>query len=70
MDEKIIRVIDLPYGVKAMTVKDEEGDYNIYINARYSHDTQLIAYGHENDHIEKGHFYSDRPVKELEEEIK
>lgn len=69
MDAIIIRIIDLPYGVKGMTAKDENDDYNIYINARYSPDIQAIAYRHEIDHILKGHFYDDRSVREKEEEI-
>lgn len=53
-----------------MTVKDEEGDYNVYLNGRYSPDAQAIAFRHEIDHIEKGHFYDERSVKEKEDEIK
>ena len=68
MDAVIIRMIDLPYKVRAVTVKDAEGDYNIYINARLSADQQAKAFRHEVDHIRLGHFYSEKPVyvKEME----
>lgn len=69
MDAIIIRIIDMPYGVKGLTVKDENDDYNVYINARYSPDIQAEAYKHEIDHIRENHFYDDRPVSEKEKEI-
>ena len=69
MDAIIIRIIDMPYGVKGLTVKDENDDYNVYLNARYSPDIQAEAYRHEIDHIRGNHFYDDRPVSEKEKEI-
>lgn len=69
MDTVIIRIVDLPYRVKGMTVKDDEGDYNVYLNARYSPDEQAIAFRHEVEHIKRGHFYQDRPVLDMENEI-
>lgn len=70
MDAVIIRVIDLPYKVGGLTVKDEEGDYNIYLNARHSGDKQAESFKHELDHIEHGHFYTHFPVSVLEYETK
>ena len=70
MDAVIIRLIDMPEGVPAVTRKDAEGDYNIYINARLSADARAEAFRHEIDHIRKGHFYDEtRPVKEIEQEV-
>lgn len=69
MDAVIIRVIDLPIGVKGMTVKDGEGDYNIYLNARYSPEEQAVAFRHEVDHIRNGDFYSEEDVAEKERRI-
>lgn len=68
MDAVIIRVIDLPYKVRAVTVKDAEGDYNIYLNARLSGDQQTKAFRHEVEHIRLGHFYSEKPVSVKEAE--
>lgn len=70
MDCVIIRLVDLPLKIKGATVKDAEGDYNIYINARLSEDERVKAYRHEIEHIRLGHFYDERPVaiKEAEAE--
>lgn len=66
MDAVIIRQLDLPYGVKGVTVKDENDDYNIYINSRYSKDEQVIAFRHELEHIRRGDFYRFGSVAEKE----
>lgn len=68
MDAVIIRVIDLPYKVNGLTVKDEEGDYNIYLNARLSDERRVKAFRHELKHIKLGHFYKRFPVSVLENE--
>jgi hypothetical protein len=70
MDCVIIRLVDLPFPIKGATVKDAEGDYNIYINARLSEDERVKTYWHEIEHIRLGHFYDERPVaiKEAEAE--
>ena len=43
MDAVIIRRLNLPNGCKAFTILDDNGDYNIYLNSRYSADTQTVA---------------------------
>lgn len=58
MDAVIIRKIDLPIGINGITVLDENGDYNIYINDKLSNDQQCEAFRHEIEHIKQGHFYS------------
>lgn len=68
MDCIIIRLVDLPDSVPAVTVKDGNDDYNMYINARLSADARAKAYWHEIEHIRRGHFYSQRPVADLERE--
>ena len=69
MDAVIIRMIDLPVTVKGLTVKDSEGDYNIYLNSRLSADVQALAFRHEVEHIRNGDFYSDESVREMEHRI-
>ena len=69
MDAIIVRTIDLPTTVKGMTVLDEEGDYNIYLNARLSGDLQAVAFRHEIEHIRRGDFYSAESVGEKERRI-
>lgn len=51
MDAIIVRIIDLPYTVKGMTVKDANGDYNVYLNGRLSSEIRANAFRHEIIHI-------------------
>lgn len=68
MGDILTRVITLPDGVSAMTVVDENGDYNIYINAALTREAAERAMRHEMRHIRQGHFETDRPVAECERE--
>lgn len=68
MDNIIVRLIDLPHSVNGVTVLDEEGDYNVYINAKLSRDNRHKALNHELVHIKKSHFYTDKTVQECENE--
>lgn len=70
MDCVIVRVINMPLSFRGATVKDENGDYNIYLNARYSTDVQADALRHEVEHIRLGHFYSMEYVTVLEAEAR
>lgn len=65
---RIVRLIDMPYGTKAVTALDGNGDYNVYINSRYDYETQKIAFEHEMIHINKNHFYSGGDVTQNERE--
>ena len=56
----------MPVGVHGMTIKDENDDYNIYLNARLSGDAQVVAFRHELEHIKRGDFYSEKGVGEIE----
>lgn len=66
----IIRHISLPSSVLGVTLPDENGDFNVYINSNISDQKQKEAVEHEIKHIELDHFYNDDPVElnELEAE--
>ena len=68
MGDILTRVIELPASVSAMTVVDENGDYNIYINAVLTREAADRALRHEMAHIRGGHFEADKPVAECEQE--
>ncbi|MBE6555773.1 MAG: hypothetical protein E7663_06060 [Ruminococcaceae bacterium] len=68
MDNVIVRVIELPDAIPAVTVLDEDGDYNIYINGRLSKDNYEDAVRHELRHINQEHFYQKKPVRVCEDE--
>lgn len=56
MNEKIIRITVLPTQIRAMTTKDNNGDYNIYINSSMAFESQQKAYDHEIEHIKNGDY--------------
>ncbi len=62
MDSLIIRILELPPEIKGLTLKDENGDYNIYLNSCISDDARVKAYLHELEHIKKGHFILDSSI--------
>ena len=68
MNEIIVRLIDVPVDLKGVVKEDSNGDYNVYLNARYMSEQILQTYLHELAHIKLGHLQSDRPVDELEAE--
>ena len=70
MEETIIRLIDFGNcSADAITIKDADDNYNIYVNARLAASQQQDALQHELEHIRRGHFWDERPVRELEKEI-
>lgn len=66
MNEYCIRYIDLPATTKGMTVQDEDGFYNIYINATLSVDAQMKAIQHELRHVQRGDFDNKKSLLEAE----
>lgn len=65
-DEIFIRKIPLPLGVRAFTLPDAQGDYNVYINERLSYEQQMKSLKHEESHILNGDFYSEKSACEIE----
>ena len=59
MGEIICRIIELPRTVNAVTVVDENADYNVYVNALLSEEAQKAAFQHEKRHIQKVHFWDE-----------
>lgn len=67
MENVITRVISLPARIKAMTVLDNNGDYNVYLNVGLSWEDQRAAYKHEMRHIKFGDFFSLNDIQFLEQ---
>lgn len=59
MDQVIIRLVDLPVVMRGAVREDENGDYNVYINARLSEDQRVAVLRHEVEHIRRGHLHDD-----------
>jgi len=56
MDGVFVRYIHLPSTVYGVTVKDENGDFNVYINENLSAPARDRAIEHEMKHIKRGDF--------------
>ena len=65
-DNAIVRLIDLPPGIGGAIMEDEDGIYNVYINARHGHYAQLDDLDHELAHIEHDDLHNDDPIEVIE----
>lgn len=65
-DEIFIRKIPLPLGVRAFTLPDAQGDYNVYINEKLSYEQQMKSLKHEESHILNGDFQSEKSARDIE----
>lgn len=70
MDEVFVREIRLPYKVKGATIKDSNGDYNVYLNSLIADEQKMNALAHELLHIAEGDFYKEEAAVEIEEKRK
>ena len=71
MKENIyIRKIKLPMSVRAFTIPDAQGDYNIYINEALSDEQQYRSLFHEEMHIENGDFCKEESATAIERQMK
>ena len=65
-DNCLVRLMDMDISVRGVTVMDEAGFLNIYINARLSRDGQREALKHELRHCARGDMYSDADIRTVE----
>lgn len=70
VENVFIRKIPLPCGVRAFTVPDEQGDYNIYINSNLTIEQQRKSLEHEKAHIKRGDFEKDSSAVIIEAGMK
>ena len=62
-----VRVIDFPsYKVGGMTIPNDDGTFSVYINDRLDVCRKRRAGNHELNHIERGDFYNDSAIGEIE----
>ena len=66
MGENYVRIIKLPSTIQGVTVKDENGNYNIYINSSLAEDAKKRALEHELKHIERGDFDYFADISDIE----
>lgn len=58
----------MPASIKAYTLTDSDGNYNVYVNTALNSIRQQEAIEHEMRHIEGGHFFRGTSVKKDEQE--
>lgn len=63
-----VRMIALPETVPAVTIPNDDGTFDIYINAVLPDERQNRALEHELQHIRLDHFYNEDPVGMNEQE--
>lgn len=57
-----IRLLALPLAVRAVTLPNEDGTYDIYVNEELPAELRQRAAEHELRHIQQNHFYDYNPV--------
>ena len=66
MTDTYVRLIPLPPKVEGVTLPNDDGSFDIYINSRLSPARQQETLEHELRHIRHGHFYLDMPIDRME----
>lgn len=66
MTDTYVRLIPLPRKVEGVTLPNDDGSFDIYINSRLSPAEQQKTLEHELRHIRQEHFYVDLPVSAME----
>lgn len=61
-NDVFIRLLHLPPKVRAVTLPNHDGTFDIYVNDCLPKELQYLAIRHELAHIEKDHFYNEDPV--------
>ena len=66
MTEYYVRQVPLPVRVEGVTLPNDDGSFDIYINSRLSPARRQETLEHELRHIRADHFYLDMPVSRME----
>ena len=66
MTDTYVRLVSLPAKVEGVTLPNDDGSFDIYINSRLSPARQQETLAHEMRHIRHEHFYLDMPISRME----
>ena len=66
MTDTYVRLVPLPAKVEGVTLPNDDGSFDIYINSRLSPSLQQETLAHELRHIRQEHFYLDLPIERME----
>lgn len=57
-----VRLVALPLAVEGVTIPNDDGTFDVYINSNLPLEKQGQVLMHELEHIKKDHFYNEDPV--------
>ena len=66
MTDYYLRLVELPRKVEGVTVPNDDGSFDIYINSLLSPQRRREVLEHELAHIRREHFYLDMPISLME----
>ena len=69
MTDTYVRLVSLPAKVEGVTLPNDDGTFDIYINSRLSPARQQETLEHELRHIRHEHFYLDMEVSRTSRRI-
>ncbi len=68
MIDYYVRTVALPIAVEGVSVPNDDGTFDIYINSRLPQEKQEEVLAHELRHLEAEHFYVDIPLRVAEQQ--
>ena len=66
MIDYFVRLVELPKAVEGVSVPNDDGSFDIYINALLPASRREETLAHELKHLEREHFYLDIPISRME----
>ena len=66
MIDYYLRLLELPRRVEGVSVLNDDGSFDIYINSLLPSRRRLEVLEHELAHIRQEHFYLDMPISQIE----
>lgn len=67
MENYYVRTVKLPGSVRGVTIPNDDGTFNVFINSSLSPECSNDTLNHELNHIKKDHFYEDTKSIEVVE---
>ncbi len=68
MIDYYVRLVELPRTVDGVSVPNDDGSFDIYINSKLSPARREKALQHELMHLRREHFYVDMPIARIEKQ--
>lgn len=69
MNRIFIREIKMPLTIRAFTLPDANGDFNIYVNDDLSQEVKIKSINHEFNHIKRNDFQKNNFARLIEQEV-